>query len=127
MRPEHVTNWTQRGQWFPGGACPVLGCGAKKIRKVWEYKRHWREMHEAVVATFPCSKCSFFSKRRFDVVQHFVSCHWRVTNGELVDKNGCVGNVVYQENPGYVDPYPLTLNSVLKGPDCALGMETEMF
>ncbi|KAK3799045.1 hypothetical protein RRG08_051328 [Elysia crispata] len=111
MHPEEVTNLKKCGLWFPGGACPVLGCGAKTIRKACELRRHWREMHESIVATYPCSMCSFFAKRRFDVVQHFMTCHRSIRN--RMGKSHCVGNVIYQQNPSYVDPHPLTLESVL--------------
>ncbi|RUS74165.1 hypothetical protein EGW08_018080 [Elysia chlorotica] len=110
--PLSLQNAGKPGVWFPGGACPVLGCGAKTIRKACELKRHWREMHESIVAMYPCSVCGFFAKRRFDVVQHFLSCHGSLSFRNRIGKNHCVGNIMYHQNPSYINPHPLTLASV---------------
>ena len=107
----HSSEVANHRLWFPGQGCPVLGCGARIFRKTYDFKRHWREKHENIVATFPCSMCPYTSKRRFDVVQHFTLNHRSFLKENV--KQQCVGEVMYGQNQRYVDPHPLTLEAVL--------------
>ncbi|GFO13605.1 hypothetical protein PoB_004011000 [Plakobranchus ocellatus] len=100
--------------WQRGYACPVQGCGLQSVRDVTDLKRHWREKHEEIIAKFHCSACSYVSKRKSNVFQHFRLRH----NGNMLGNSSeSVGKVEYQHNKQFIDPYPLTLESVLRYKD----------
>ncbi|GFR65878.1 hypothetical protein ElyMa_005543000 [Elysia marginata] len=97
--------------WKPGLGCPVHGCRLKVARDVFELRRHWKEKHEEITAMFHCSACSFVSKRRYGVIQHYRQRHDRdVPKGS----GTCIGSVEYQHNKEFIDPHPFTLESLLR-------------
>ena len=92
--------------WKPGQACPVVACQKllRKIRDATQFKTHWLEKHEKMVAIYQCSLCSTRLKRKADLYRH------------LRLKHGCVGDAAFSfvvscglcPNQNFVDPAPLT-------------------
>lgn len=93
--------------WEPGSGCPVLGCGAKFCRNKSDLRSHWLEKHEEITAYYHCALCSRVSfKRKSNLFAHIRCRH----GGNL---QACVGKVEFQNNSEFIDPFPLTLRSVL--------------
>ena len=95
--------------WKPGQACPVLACRqkAKHIRHSSQFKQHWVEKHEKMIAFYKCaySQCTSGKfKRKSDLYRH------------LRQNHGCNGEDVFSSfvscgifpNQHFVDPFPLT-------------------
>ncbi|XP_059147030.1 uncharacterized protein LOC131934882 isoform X12 [Physella acuta] len=97
------------GLWRPGLGCPVPGCSAKVIRQAIHLRIHWAEKHEEIVPKYHCSLCDVFSKRRSNLFQHFRQKHGN-------DISQSVGNIEFQPNREFQDPYPLTLDDVFGKP-----------
>lgn len=93
--------------WWPGQSCPVPGCGALRIRTSTKLRQHWNEKHEDVVPKYHCSLCPYLTKRKTNLFMHFRSRH---KEGDILS---CIGKVNHQKNKQFLDPSPLTLDSVL--------------
>ena len=103
---DHPAHWL----WVPGQGCPVRGCSAKIIRQVNHLKNHWAEKHDEIVATYHCSGCPFFSKRKSNVLQHYRQKHGTTNISSLSE---CIRKVEHQHNKEFINPFPLTLAAVM--------------
>ncbi|XP_005089558.1 uncharacterized protein LOC101845285 isoform X9 [Aplysia californica] len=102
-------NWVTQKEYSSYGGmmdfrstCPVKDCQVTTVR----LKRHWREKHLEFVGLYHCAMCSINSKRRYQVVTHACKAHG------VTDPAAAVGRVEYHRNKQYMDPAPLTFESV---------------
>lgn len=97
--------------WVPGAGCPVPTCPLRsevgKLRSVTNFRKHWRTRHEATVMRYRCHLCPASSKRRNDLYSHYLVKH------RYADKSKVIASG-QQPNRQFIDPYPLTLEDVLK-------------
>lgn len=103
---EISTNSSTR-RWIPGLGCPVPRCGAKKIQSTTRLREHWNDKHEEIVPKFQCSLCSHTTKRKSNLLMHFRYRH------PEADPSLCVGDISYQHNNEFQDPFPLTIQNIL--------------
>ena len=91
--------------WKPGEACPVVACQKQlvAIRDAYQFKRHWIERHERLVAVYKCSLCAYSSKRKRDLDRHF-----RIRHSGFTDIAASNLSCALRPNKSYVDPSPLT-------------------
>ena len=82
--------------------CPVNGCPVTAVK----LKRHWKEIHEELVAVYRCNVCGTTSKRRDKIVIHTIRCH------SSVPGDSAVSDVEFIPNKSFVDPAPLTYAGV---------------
>ncbi|XP_059147034.1 uncharacterized protein LOC131934882 isoform X15 [Physella acuta] len=95
-----------QGFWEPGSGCPVPGCVAKFCRNKSDLRYHWLEKHEEITAYYHCALCPVSFKRKSNLLAHI-----RMKHGS--NMTACLGKIEYQANPEFIDPRPLSLNSVL--------------
>ncbi|XP_012936578.1 uncharacterized protein LOC101845285 isoform X14 [Aplysia californica] len=91
------------GKWLPGRKCPVIGCGKVLYTK---YPRHWRERHEAMSSKYICRLCSTLYTRKSSLLEHYMLYHKNHPTPLSYDEE-------LVPNTTYVDPGPLTLQSVM--------------
>ena len=95
--------------WRPGQGCPVVGCHLndklKCLRDLFQFRTHWMEKHEPMVAMYQCPVCStHWSKRKTHLYQHMKVKHG--VDGRSISSSALTCQL--WPNKSFVDPAPLT-------------------
>ena len=104
--------------WKPGQPCPVVACErATYIKDFSQFKMHWADKHEQMVPMFQCSLCGSRMKRKADVYRHLRNVHG--CKGK--DAFSSVSSCGFGRNQFFVDPYPLTKETLFRDCDPGFG------
>lgn len=81
--------------------CPVAECQTA-VGNNSDFRRHWKEKHVAVVVMYNCASCEYRAKRKTNVTRHAFFLHG-------LSKDEAMGRAQPQDNKGFIDPTPWTL------------------